>query len=226
MRLLEKKGYVVAVAGNGQEALTALERQPFDLVLMDLQMPVMDGLEATVGIREREKGTGRHLPIIALTAHTLKEDRDRCMAAGMDDYVMKPIQPQELYRAIVNCASKPANATVPSALNWDALRERVAGSEEILQEIVEVFLAECPRWLADLHAAVARADAEHLQRAAQQLFASLDTFEYTPATDAALQLMEMGRSGDLVRAAATYACLEKAVQDLNTELSQFLARRK
>jgi CheY-like chemotaxis protein len=100
LRLLEKRGYQVLLAGNGREALDLLEREPVDFVLMDVQMPVLDGLEATKIIRDREKGTESHLPIIAMTAHAMKGDRERCLEAGMDHYVAKPIQPEELFAVI------------------------------------------------------------------------------------------------------------------------------
>jgi len=96
VRLLEKRGHSVAVACNGREALIALEKEKFDLIFMDVQMPEMDGLEATAAIREKEKSTGLHLPIIALTAHAMKGDREQCLTAGMDGYLTKPIRPQEL----------------------------------------------------------------------------------------------------------------------------------
>src|ERR1700686_3856992 len=94
--MLEKRGHRVTVAGNGGEALDALVKDTFDLVFMDVQMPEMDGFEATAGIRENEKGTARHQTVIALTAHAMKSDRERCLACGMDDYLSKPIRPQEL----------------------------------------------------------------------------------------------------------------------------------
>jgi CheY-like chemotaxis protein len=96
VRLLEKRGHRVVVAGTGLEALQALEKGSFDLVLMDVQMPEMDGIEATAVIREREKGGGLHQPVVALTAHAIKGDREKCMAGGMDGYLSKPIRPQEL----------------------------------------------------------------------------------------------------------------------------------
>jgi two-component system, sensor histidine kinase and response regulator len=96
VRLLEKRGHRVAVAGTGLEALLALEKESFDLVLMDVQMPEMDGLEATAAIREKEKGTGHRQAVVALTAHAMKGDREKCLVAGMDGYLTKPIRPQEL----------------------------------------------------------------------------------------------------------------------------------
>ena len=103
-RLLEKQGHHVTIAGNGREALEQLERESFDLVFMDIQMPEMDGFEATVAIRARERRTGRHVPIIAMTAHAMQGDRDRCLGAGMDDYVSKPIKLQEIISVIENCS--------------------------------------------------------------------------------------------------------------------------
>jgi len=107
VRLLEKQGHTVTVAGDGRVALAALEKQAFDLVLMDVQMPVMDGFEATAGIRSQEKATGAHIPIIAMTAHAMKGDRERCLAAGMDGYIAKPIQPKELYETLERFLSTP-----------------------------------------------------------------------------------------------------------------------
>jgi two-component system, sensor histidine kinase and response regulator len=109
-RLLEKQGHRVVVVNNGHEALAALERDGFDLVLMDVQMPELDGFEATARIRAREQDTGRHIPIIAMTAHALKGDRERCLAAGMDSYLSKPIQPPELLAVIESLTAVPVVA--------------------------------------------------------------------------------------------------------------------
>jgi CheY-like chemotaxis protein len=95
-RLLEKRGHQVVLAANGREALEAIEAHTFDLVLMDVQMPEVDGLEATAALRAKEAGQDTHLPVIALTAHAMKGDRERCLAAGMDAYLSKPIRHQEL----------------------------------------------------------------------------------------------------------------------------------
>jgi CheY-like chemotaxis protein len=115
VRLLEKMGHCVAVANNGKEALDAVELQTFDLLLMDVQMPEMGGLEATAAIREREHGGDRHLPIIALTAHAMKGDRERCLEAGMDGYVGKPIRTQELSREIDLVLGRPTADLRPAS---------------------------------------------------------------------------------------------------------------
>ncbi len=115
-RLLEKRGHQVVVAANGREALEALERQSFDIVLMDLQMPELDGFEATAALRAREAGHGTHLPVIALTAHAMKGDRERCLAAGMDGYLSKPIRPQELDELLELHTKRFAMNTVPDTV--------------------------------------------------------------------------------------------------------------
>jgi CheY-like chemotaxis protein len=104
VRLLEKRGHKVTLAANGREAVTAVQRESFDLVLMDVQMPEMDGFEATETIRQEEAGTGRHLPIFAMTAHAMKGDAERCRLAGMDGYLPKPIRPGDLYAVVDGCS--------------------------------------------------------------------------------------------------------------------------
>jgi CheY-like chemotaxis protein len=106
VHILGKKGHKVTVANNGQEVLSILKKKTFDLILMDVQMPEMDGFEATVTIRKKEKKTRSHIPIIAMTAHAMKGDRERCLDAGMDDYVAKPLKPEELMKTIERAMSK------------------------------------------------------------------------------------------------------------------------
>jgi CheY-like chemotaxis protein len=100
VHLLERRGHTVVVASTGGEVLTAWRREPFDLILMDVQMPEMDGLETTAAIRVEERRSGRHIPIIAMTAHAMAGDRQRCLEAGMDEYISKPIQPDMVFGAI------------------------------------------------------------------------------------------------------------------------------
>ncbi len=112
--LIEKRGHRVVVVGNGREALAALEKKRYDLVLMDVQMPEMDGIEATLALREREKRTGIHQPVIAMTAHAMKGDRERCLAAGMDGYLSKPIKPQELDELLQSYAAAQPRIVIPA----------------------------------------------------------------------------------------------------------------
>ncbi len=118
VRILQKVGHTTAVADNGRDALDLLDKEVFDLVLMDVQMPVMDGFQATALIRQKEQVQGRHLPIVAMTANAMKGDREKCLAAGMDGYVAKPIQTEELFSAIVAVV---AAAEVPARLTENAL---------------------------------------------------------------------------------------------------------
>jgi two-component system sensor histidine kinase/response regulator len=109
-RLLEKAGHVVTIAANGKDAVDQVAARPFDLVLMDVQMPEMDGYEATQAIRLREQGARRHLPIVALTAHAMVGDREKCLQAGMDGYVTKPVQPPVLFAAMAEALGMQKSA--------------------------------------------------------------------------------------------------------------------
>jgi CheY-like chemotaxis protein len=144
--LLEKRGHAVVIAGDGKQALAALEREPFDLMFMDVQMPEMGGFEATALIREREKKTGRHLPIIATTAYAMKGDRERCLTSGMDGYVSKPILAAELFREIDETLAAwgqgltgPANGLVAKVFDPAATLERTGGDEQLLGEMTVRF---------------------------------------------------------------------------------------
>jgi len=123
VRLLEKRGYIVSVAANGLEALAALDKQDFDVMLMDVQMPEMDGFGATLAIREKEKSTGGHIPIIAMTAHALKGDEERCLSVGMDAYISKPIRTNELFATIERVLG---NSSQAGAMDEAETQERLA----------------------------------------------------------------------------------------------------
>jgi PAS domain S-box-containing protein len=235
--LLEKQGHTVTVAGNGREALTALypadslanedRGLPFDVVLMDVQMPEMDGLRATAAIRQRERVGGEHLPIIAMTAYALKGDRERCLEAGMDGYVSKPIRRAELLEALQAvvparaepAAPPPAEAAAPKPLDVTAALEELLGDQKLLTELAGLFLAECPRWVAEIHAAVACGDARRLQLAAHSLKGAVTSFVARDASEAALRLEKMGRSGDLSAAAGAVAALVQEVERLRPALT-------
>jgi two-component system, sensor histidine kinase and response regulator len=172
--MLKKMGHETSVVDNGRDAVEAWRSGDFDLILMDVQMPLMDGFEAVDAIRELEKSTGGHDPIIALTAHAMKGDRERCLEAGFDDYLTKPIRSGELSAAIDRWTNRrerqdePAlfSTTHASAIEFD--RESalaiLGGSEEFLGEIVGLFLGDCPRLLLEIEQAIDREDAPTLER--------------------------------------------------------------
>jgi CheY-like chemotaxis protein len=230
VHLLEKQGHSVEVAGSGREALAALERGNFDLVLMDVQMPVLDGFETTAVIREKEKGTGRHIPIVAMTAHAMKGDRERCLSAGMDAYVSKPIQPQELFRVIEGLALGPAAEAVlprgPSGtgeIDWAEVQDRVGGDPELLRGVVTVFLDECPRMMAGVRQAVAGRDVAGLKRAAHTLKGAVGIVGARAAAEAARRLESLGREGNLSQAEDAYHDLEEAIGRLEPALTALRA---
>jgi two-component system sensor histidine kinase/response regulator len=220
-RLLEKHGHTVVVAANGREAIEAVERSTFDLVLMDVQMPEMDGFQATAILRERERATGRHLPIIAMTAYAMTGDRERCLEAGMDGYVSKPVRPDELYAVIaglspsaaVSSPNGQANGT-RDVVDWNAALLNVGRDADLLRELIDVFRNECPRWLADLRDGLSRGEPERVKAAAHPLKGSLATFAARPACDAARKLETMGRDGRLTDGPQTLKQLEHELDRL------------
>jgi CheY-like chemotaxis protein len=228
VRILEKQGHTVVVANNGKEALAILAQQPFDLVLMDLEMPELGGFATTARVREQEKETGGHLPIIALTAHALKGDRERCLAAGMDGYVAKPIHSGELFEAIhalfPATPAEPAPAPEPArppVVDLGAALERVGGDRQLLRELAAMFQVEAPRLLAEVQAALAARDVVRLKRAGHTLKGAVGTFGARRAIDAALAVEQMGAKGNLEGAEAACRELEEAVAQLQRTLAVF-----
>jgi signal transduction histidine kinase/CheY-like chemotaxis protein len=165
-RMLEKQGHIVVSAENGREALAALKAQgehPFDLILMDVQMPELDGFKATALIREQEQASEGHIPIIALTAHAMKGDREACLQAGMDDYVAKPLKKKELFAAIEKVVgSQPETVKVKmdrdgdkgAVFNPKQLLASVDGDRALLQEVIDLFLEDVPKNLAEIQDAI------------------------------------------------------------------------
>ena len=217
------------MAGNGNEALAALERQPFDLVLIDVQMPERDGLEATTLIRQKEQGTGRRVPIIAMTAYALKGDRERCLAAGMDGYLSKPVRLEQLLEAIAGLAPQFAAVEqgVPSAPSAAGVLDEaealgyVGGDRELLRELVGIFLDNCPKRLSELREALGRRDCQALQRMAHTIKGELGSFGAKAAVEAALRLETMARAGDLTDAEVACAALDEAMHHLQPALVAF-----
>ncbi|MBZ5542911.1 MAG: PAS domain S-box protein [Acidobacteriia bacterium] len=232
VRLLEKRGHAVAVAHNGREALDALEKSPYDLVLMDVRMPELDGFEATAQIRERERSSGQHIPIIAMTAHAMKGDRERCLAAGMDAYVSKPVHIPELLTTIESLMpessgleeSGPDGKPPGDLLDIQALLARLEGDADLLAEMVELFIADCPSRLRAIREAIARGDSKSLESAAHALKGSVGNFLAKRAQEAAWKLEVLGRQADLGRAEEAFRTLEAEIEQLNPALKKLASK--
>jgi len=226
VRILEKRGHMVVVASDGRQAIDAWEAQPFDLILMDVQMPGMGGFEATAIIREREKQTGTHIPIIAMTAHAMKGDRERCLEAGMDGYVPKPIRSDELFEVInqvmagprVSSLRAPAAGDTIEVFNRAAALERLEGDEELLVELATIFLQESPRQMKQIREALDRSDWEALARAAHTLKGSVGNFAAQSSVEAALNLENAAKSGNPVEAELAYSALAAEIDRLRPAL--------
>ena len=225
VNLLEERGHTVKVVENGKAAVEQAAMGPFDLVLMDVQMPEMDGLEATAAIRANEADTGRHMPIIAMTAHAMKGDRERFLAAGMDGYVAKPVRPLELYEAVegvsttaapVESADEPmgqgASADMP--YDWQTALKRVGGKDEMLCELVEIFFDECPKLMRQISESIDGENGAELRRAAHTLKGSVHLFASDAAVEAAGRLEEIGSAEEFAKAADALTALEVAVGQL------------
>ena len=229
MRLLETRGHHVTVAANGCEVLGLLEKSDstgFDLVLMDIQMPQMSGFEATRLIRDEEKRTGKHLPIIAMTAHALKGDRERCLAAGMDGYISKPIQADDLLAAVEGLGLATAAITeketpkrnLKNVIDTASTLAAIDGDWILLQEMVELFLNDLPGLLSNVQDAIKRGDAKGLESAAHTLKGSVGTLVARAAFEAAFRLEQMGRQGDLTEAEPAFRALEEEIELLKRAL--------
>jgi two-component system sensor histidine kinase/response regulator len=233
-RLLNKMGHEVVVAENGLQALAALERQTFDLVIMDVQMPEMDGFEATAEIRRREREQGGHLPIVAMTAHAMKGDRERCLAAGMDAYITKPVQRRDLYEAIekVMAESAASRLAVPSKaaeqslirekekpFDYAAALDRLEGDQELLAELATLFLGGVSGQLAALRTAIDERDSKTVQEVAHSLKGEVGNFAAPSAFEAALRLETLGRENNCAPMDEAYRALEASIRALTAALS-------
>jgi two-component system, sensor histidine kinase and response regulator len=195
--LLKKRGHHVTVANNGVEALAALAHAPFDLILMDIQMPQMGGVEATAEIRRLERDAGGHIRIVAMTAHAMTGDRERCLAAGMDGYLSKPVDPAVLFATVEQVGddapeAEPQAQAAASPIDREALLNRVGGDEELLMEIVQLFLVDCPLRVAAIRDAVDGGNADDIRLAAHALKGSASNMSATALTAAARTLERIG----------------------------------
>ena len=222
-RMLERRGHTVRVVPNGSETLAALEQSAFDLLLLDVNMPEMDGFEVIKIIREREEKSGKRLRVIALTALSGKRDRERCIDAGMDDFLGKPIRAAEVYAIVERVTvaqpeAEPKSPAAGSSLVDPAIVLSGCGADAaLLDDMIQLFEMEAPELLARVEAAVRSSDAEQLKRAAHALRGLVSAFS-SSAAKAAEVLEHLAIDGRAANAGEPYDALHQAVQHLRTIL--------
>ncbi len=239
--LLSRMGHKSVVAPNGRAALERLANETFDGVLMDVQMPELDGLQATACIRAAEVGTDRHLPIVALTAHAMTGDRERCLAAGMDGYLSKPINPDALAHALetfiapprdrarrnststaeeTNSSSLSPQSSVLSPAPFDrrAALERTGGDAALLDELIGIFLDNGAQWVQDIRGALAANNAPLARRSAHLLRGAAATLAAVEVAEAAQGLEERAARDDLSSTADALSAIEQALARLTDAL--------
>jgi CheY-like chemotaxis protein len=234
-RLLEKRGHTVIVVENGKEALTAIglpSQQPFNMILMDVQMPEMDGFEATAAIRQKESATGIHIPIIALTAHAMKSDREKCLEAGMDGYISKPIKSEELFAAIdeltpglskgVTTAKDGTQSEMRSdeaCFDKQAALAHFEGDMDLFCEVVGIFNESHPETVSEIRDAIAEENVPRLARSAHALKGAIGNFGDSPAFATALKLEAIAQEGDIADAKEIFTILVREIECLKEALA-------
>ncbi|TWT39657.1 response regulator [Blastopirellula retiformator] len=244
--LLEKRGHMVTVVSDGRQAVSAFREGGYELILMDVQMPVLDGMAATGEIRNLEKESGGHIPIIAMTAHAMKGDRERCLDAGMDGYVTKPINAQALYDAIDEALATSIPTAPPSAVeatpqvaeapapaidgvpkvDWEAALANVGGDESLLQAMVDVFLTDVRRILGEIEEAIEAHDGPRLRRNAHSLKGSFGYFAAAEGQQAALRLETLGTEENFGEGPTALRTLNSVFAEIEPELKFLLEHGK
>ena len=221
--ILGKWGHTVTVAVNGLETVAAFQSQPFDLILMDVQMPELDGYQATARIRELEAGRSR-IPIIAMTARAMKGDRERCLAAGMDGYVPKPVRRDELLRAITplvaagGCPPQPPRA---GGVPWAKVQAEVSGDRQLLDELLATMLEEFPKLVASLEQAIATGNINDAHRHAHTLKGTLRILHVTPLIELAEALETAAHNGSLPAEGLILVTLKSRLAELRVEIEGY-----
>lgn len=229
--LLTKWGHAVTVAENGQEAIDQWQSGTFDVILMDVQMPILDGLDATRKIRELEQSMPSRIPIIAMTARAMKGDRERCLEAGMDDYVSKPVRKAELMRALSRLGpvptkvEEPAHVPVPSSasgIDWVAVLDAADGDRELLCSVVDAAKDEIPELCRTLTASIADGDIETAHRVAHTIKGAAGTIAPNRTQSLAAEVEEHLRNRNVEAANQLMPGLTSAIEELVADCEQFL----
>ena len=234
--LLEKAGHEVVIANNGRQAIQLYQKQHFDLVLMDVQMPEVDGFEATREIRKIQEATGQQIPVIALTAHASAADRKRCLAAGMDEYISKPIRAAELYeiidretghRSTIQGKTDPAHESKEGKrlVDWEQAFETVGGDQELLSELIKVYLRDQHSMLENIEKAIQAKNNNELRISAHSLKGALVHLGCRESSRFAMRLEDMAaKDEDVSEAGKVFSELQQSLIPLAEELNQFVSR--
>ena len=229
--MLEKLGHSVEVANNGREAVDKVADGDFDLVFMDVQMPELDGLGATAEIREREQSSGGHLPIVAMTAHAMQGDQERCIEAGMDAYTSKPIRRkaieaviQEIHERFLAASPKASEESdgAGTVIDTESLMEELDDDLDMLQTMVQMFEKDVGSRLPKLRDAVTAGDSETIASEAHALKGGVGNFFADSAFEAANKLESAARSGELDNAAGLLTSLEHELNRVKHTLTEIL----
>ncbi len=220
---LERKGHNVSTASNGKEALEMHKSQQFDLILMDIHMPLMDGFKATSHIRAAEAKEGGHIPIIALTAYAMQEDKDKCLHAGMDYYISKPIDTEELYYTLARAMEKKMDKPMPQALSPEDVQEmlqRMEGNRELLEELLEMFFQDYYQNMMILKESLEKKDAPGLAVVAHGLKGELGNLGMKNAYKIAYELEKLAKENNLEEAASLLELLEYEIKQIEDFFSR------
>jgi PAS domain S-box-containing protein len=227
--ILQDRGHTVEIAADGQEALRSTEQDRYDVILMDVQMPGMDGLEATAAIRKREEGGGRRTPIIAMTAHAMKSDRERCLAAGMDGYLSKPIDPREMVALVERLASislseKPTVAPSVSVFDPASALKQCLGKPDLLAQMIHFFFDDADRLLPQIRETLERGDLTKVGELGHKLKGTITHLAAQRARESAFRVEHVGQSGGNQAAAQeAVAMLEQECLTLKAALAEYQA---
>jgi len=215
--MLGKFGHRLALASNGEEAVKLIKRDPFDIVLMDINMPVMDGFEATKQIKIWEKEQNRKpIPIIAMTALAFKEDEIKCIEAGMDGYLSKPIKLHEMQNVLEK------HAPSQDVLNLTKALSRTGGDEEMIKKFGEMFLNEIPKYLSNIENAIKEGNTKKLREAAHTLSGSSANFAAERVQGSSQKLEMAGQENRLEDAGELFSELKLEVESMKKALKEFL----
>jgi|GEM_PF-1305171 len=223
---LKKRGHKVVLAQNGREVLEALKGGEFDIILMDIQMPLMDGYNATIEIRKREQGTDKHIPIIALTAHALKGDREKCIEVGMDDYISKPIDPNDLIKKIEKFEIKedrlPHFNSTQAVLNRKALLNRVEQDQNIAVELAKLFLVDTRKHTESLKDAIDKRQYDKIQELAHLIKGSAISIGAEKLSSSALLIWHAAGAAQMERITRNFSEFQEELKTLQAAIAEFV----